>query len=203
MPGSIAPRPGTSSWCRGSRFWPESSSARGSTSTRYRPSRRRKTSAALLTVSGHGLGRAEGAGGLDRRAEVEALVLGLLDQHHGLERVDVVDALLVALGRDLGLVRPVVELHLRDAGDLTDLPQVELDLVEVLGEVDRLEEICCLVVGHAALLGRGFHFESYSDLLPVMEEVRAEPTRSYQILQWGQAPARRAARQARRSAPRA
>src|SRR5215468_11972322 len=155
MPGSIAPRPGTSSWCRGSRFWPESSSARGSTSTRYRPSRRRKTSAALLTVSGHGLGRTEGAGGLDRRAEVEPLVLGLLDQHHGLERVHVVDPLLLALGRDLGLVRPVVELHLRDAGNRTDLAEVQLDLVEVLSEVDRLEELDVLGVRHADFLCPG------------------------------------------------
>src|SRR5215831_18940716 len=152
MPGSIAPRPGTSSWCRGSRFWPESSSARGSTSTRYRPSRWRKTSAALLTVSGHGLGRAEGAGGLDRRAEVETLVLGLLDQHHGLERVHVVDPLLLALGRDLRLVRPVVELHLGDACDLAHLAEVELDLVEVGRDIDRLQKVRCLVV-HRCLRG--------------------------------------------------
>ena len=49
--------------------------------------------------------------------------------------------LLLALRRDLRLVRPVVELHLRDARDLADLAQVELDLVEVLGEVDRFEQI--------------------------------------------------------------
>ena len=61
---------------------------------------------------------------------------------------DVVDPLLLALGRDLRLVRPVVELHLRDAGDPADLAEVELDLVEMLGEVDRLEDVDLLVVSH-------------------------------------------------------
>ena len=79
------------------------------------------------------------ARGLDRRAEAHSLVLALLDQQHRLDRVDVVDPLLLALGRDLRLVRPVVELHLRDAGEAANLAQVELDLVEVLGHVDRLE----------------------------------------------------------------
>ena len=78
---------------------------------------------------------------LDCRTEVEALVLRLLDQHHGLERVDVVDALLLALGRDLRLVRPVVELHLGDAGDLADLAQVELHLVEVVCQVYGLKKV--------------------------------------------------------------
>src|SRR5262249_44225112 len=95
-----------------------------------------------------GFGFPEAPGRVDRRAEVEALVLGLLDQHHGLERVDVVDPLLLALGRNLGLVLPVVQLHLRDPGDLADLTQVELNLVEVLGEVDRLKELNVLAVGH-------------------------------------------------------
>src|SRR5919201_604366 len=75
-----------------------------------------------------------------RSAEAQALVLRLLDQHDRLERVDVVDPLLLALRRNLRLVRPVIELHLRDTGDLADLPQVELDLVQMLDEVDRLEE---------------------------------------------------------------
>src|SRR5205085_1301783 len=85
-----------------------------------------------------GMDFAEAAGRVDRRAEVETLVFRLLDEHDRLERVDVVDALLLALRRNLGLVRPVVELHLRDPGDLADLAEVELDLVQVLGEVDRL-----------------------------------------------------------------
>ena len=75
---------------------------------------------------------------LDRSSEVQALVLRLLDQHHGLDRVHVVDPLFPALRRDLGLVRPVVELHLRDARDLANLTEVELDLVEVLRQIDRL-----------------------------------------------------------------
>src|SRR5437588_7885500 len=78
---------------------------------------------------------------VDRSAEVEPLVLGLLDQHDRFEGLDVVDALLLALGRNLGLVRPVIELHLRDARDLAHLPEVELDLAEMLSEVDRLEKI--------------------------------------------------------------
>src|SRR5439155_24450473 len=84
---------------------------------------------------------AEAPGSVDRGAEVQALVLGLLDQHHRLERLDVVDPLLLALGGDLRLVRPVVELHLRDAGDLAHLAEVELDLVQMLREIDRLEKI--------------------------------------------------------------
>src|SRR5204862_663747 len=89
----------------------------------------------------HDLLLAETPRSVDPRAEVQALVLRLLDQHHGLERLDVVDALLLALSRDLGLVRPVIELHLRDARDLAHLAEVELDLAEMLSEVDRLEEI--------------------------------------------------------------
>src|SRR6185312_11188461 len=58
---------------------------------------------------------AEPAGSLDRCGEVQPLVLRLLDEHHGLDGVDPVDPLLPALRRDLRLVRPVVELHLRDA----------------------------------------------------------------------------------------
>src|SRR5213082_3783891 len=91
----------------------------------------------------------------DRRAEVQALVLRLLDQHHGLEGVDVVDPLLPALGGDLRLVRPVVELHLRDAGDLADLTQVELDLVEVLREIDGFEKIDLPAYRHYALTASG------------------------------------------------
>src|SRR5213082_1385015 len=94
-----------------------------------------------LRADDFGVRFAEAAGGLDRRAEVQTLVLRLLDQHHGLERVDVVDALLLALGRDLGLVRPIVELHLRDPGDLADLAEVQLDLVEVLSQIYWLEKI--------------------------------------------------------------
>ena len=66
---------------------------------------------------------AEAAGRVDRGAEVQALVLRLLDQHHGLDRVHVVDPLLLALGRDLRLVRPVVELHLRDAARRQTCPR--------------------------------------------------------------------------------
>src|SRR5207249_7705395 len=71
---------------------------------------------------------AETASGVDRGAEVEALVLRLLDEHDRLERLDVVDPLLLALRRDLRLVRPVIELHLGDACDLADLAEIELDL---------------------------------------------------------------------------
>ena len=84
---------------------------------------------------------AEPASSVDRRAEVQALVLRLLDQHHGLDRVDVVDPLLPPLGRDLGLVRPVVELHLRDPRDLAHLAEVELELVQMLGEVYRFQKV--------------------------------------------------------------
>src|SRR4051794_10104574 len=79
--------------------------------------------------------------GLDGGTKVQALVLGLLDEHHGLEGVHVVDALLLTLGRDLGLVGPVVELHLRDPGDLAHLAEIELDFLEVLGEVHRLQKV--------------------------------------------------------------
>src|ERR1044072_6750974 len=140
MRGSTAASRGISSWCRGCRCWLASSSAPGSMSTRCRPTRRPRTYG-LLAVRGRGLGGAERTGGFDGRAEVQALVLGLLDQHHGLERVHVVDPLLLALGRDLGLVRPVIELHLRDAGDLADLAEVQLDLVEVGRNVDRFEKM--------------------------------------------------------------
>src|SRR5262249_9519246 len=70
------------------------------------------------------------------------------------EGVHVVDALLPSLGRDLRFVRPAVELHLRDAGDLTDLAQIELDLVEVLREVDRLEQVYMSRHRHGASLLR-------------------------------------------------
>ena len=96
-----------------------------------------------------GLQLTEAARRVDRRAEVQALVLRLLDQHHGLDGVHVVDPLLLALRRDLRLVRPVVELHLRDAGDRAHLAEVELDLVEMLGQVDRLEQVDVLGVRHA------------------------------------------------------
>src|SRR5207302_1502106 len=78
---------------------------------------------------------------VDRRSEVQPLVLRLLDQHYGLERVDVVDALLLALRRDLGLVGPVVELHLRNSRDLANLAEIELELVEVRREIDRFEKV--------------------------------------------------------------
>src|SRR4051812_39042329 len=78
---------------------------------------------------------------LDRGAEVQAFVLCLLDQHHSLEGVDVVDPLLLALRRDLRLVRPVVELHLRNPGDRAALAEVQLDLVEVVHQIDGFEKI--------------------------------------------------------------
>src|SRR5712691_2446038 len=84
---------------------------------------------------------AEATGGFDRRAQVEALVLRLLDQHDRLERIDVVDALFLALGGNLRLVRPVIELHLGDACDLTDLAEIELHLAQVLSEINRLEKV--------------------------------------------------------------
>src|SRR6266536_4490441 len=68
---------------------------------------------------------AEPAGRVDRGAEIQTLVLGLLDQHDRLEGIDVVDPLFFALGGDLCLVRPVVELHLRNARDLADLTEIE------------------------------------------------------------------------------
>src|SRR4029079_10798268 len=58
-----------------------------------------------------------------------------------LDRINVVDPLLLALRRDLGLVRPVVELHLRDACDLSDLTQIELDLLQVLGQIYRFKQV--------------------------------------------------------------
>src|SRR5437870_13251441 len=67
------------------------------------------------------------------------------------EGVDVVDPLLPALGGDLRLVRPVVELHLRDPGDLADLPEVELDLVEMLCQIDGFEKIDLPAACHCAL----------------------------------------------------
>ena len=85
---------------------------------------------------------AEAAGGVDRGAEVHALVLGLLDQHHGLDRVHVVDPLLLALRRDLRLVRPVVELHLRDAREATHLAEIQLDLVEMLARSTAPASTC-------------------------------------------------------------
>src|SRR5439155_26459880 len=81
---------------------------------------------------------AEAARSLDRRPEVQPLVLGLFDQHHGLDRVHVVDPLFATLRGNLSLVRPVVELHLRDACDLANLTQVELDLVQMLRKIDWL-----------------------------------------------------------------
>ena len=126
------------------------------------------------------VGGAEAAGGLDRGAQVQALVLGLLDQHDGLERLDVVDPLLLALRRDLRLVRPVVELHLRDAGDLADLAQIELDLVEMLREVDWLENVDLCVVSHADPSIDVYDDPSgstYTRFSAVWEEIRAENVR--------------------------
>src|SRR5581483_5345011 len=88
---------------------------------------------------------------VNRRAEIETLVLRLLDQHHRLEGLDVVDPLLLPLGRNLGLVRPVVELHLRDHGDLTDLSEIELDLVKMLRQIDGFEKIDLPADCHSAL----------------------------------------------------
>src|SRR5262249_19724249 len=78
---------------------------------------------------------------LDGRAEVEPLVLRLLDEHHRLEGIDVVDSLLLALRRDLRLVRPVVELHLRYSGDLAHLAEIELHLVQMIRQVYRLKKV--------------------------------------------------------------
>ena len=64
---------------------------------------------------------AEPSCGVDRGAEIEALVLCLLDQHHGLDCAHVVDPLLLAFRWNLGLVRPVIKLHLGDARDRADL----------------------------------------------------------------------------------
>src|SRR3954454_18197901 len=111
---------------------------------------------------------AEAAGGLDRRAEGQTLVLRLLDQHHGLERVDVVDALLLALGRNLRLVRPVVELHLRDPCDLADLAEVELHLREVVCEIYRFKQV------H---LSADRHIDTFSPVgsNPLRSSYRAQP----------------------------
>src|SRR2546421_5337435 len=84
---------------------------------------------------------AEAACGFDRRAQVQSLVLRLLDQHDRLERVDVVDALLLTLCRDLRLVRPVVQLHLRNPCDLADLPEIKLHLRQMIGEIYRFKEV--------------------------------------------------------------
>src|SRR5205823_2151699 len=130
-----------------SRFASNSSTRRVPSPAR-RTGRNRQPAGAEALARNFGAGFSESPGSVDRRAEIETLVLGLLDQHHGLERVDVVDPLLLALGRDLRLVRPVVELHLRDAGDLAHLTEVELNLVEMLGEVDGLEEFHVLAVRH-------------------------------------------------------
>src|SRR5207244_1815580 len=126
--------------------------------TRSDPARARASLRRLAAATCESLGQlllAEVPRRVDRRAEVQALVLRLLDQHHGLEGVDVVDPLLLALGGDLRLVRPVVELHLRDAGDLADLTQVELDLVEVLREIDGFEKIDLPTYRHYALTASG------------------------------------------------
>src|SRR5438034_1572170 len=128
------------------------------------------------------LGGLKAPGGADRGPEIEALVFRLLDQHHGLERIDVVDALLLALRRDLGLVGPVVELHLRDPRDLTDLAQVELDLPEVLGQIDRLEEIDLSARGHRCPfcdgLPRSPLVRRYTALIP-HREGRTQKSRSF------------------------
>src|SRR5207253_2509609 len=68
---------------------------------------------------------------------------------------------LLAFGRDLGLVRPVVELHLRDPGDLADLPEVELDLVEMLCQIDGFEKIDLPAACHSALAASLTPPESY------------------------------------------
>src|SRR5581483_1737311 len=94
---------------------------------------------------------------VDRRSEVETLVLRLLDQHHRLERVHVVDPLLLALRRNLRLVRPVVELHLRDSRNPADLAQVQLDLVEMFREIDWLQQLDLPRVGHASTPSGLYH----------------------------------------------
>src|SRR5579862_647219 len=137
MPGSTTGRIGTSSCYPGRRGWQGSSSAPASGSTPFRPSTRPRSCALRRRLAEVLL--AETPRRVDRGAEVQALVLGLLDQHHGLDRIHVVDALLLALGRNLRLVRPVVELHLRDAGDAAHLTEIKLDLVQVLGEIDRIQ----------------------------------------------------------------
>src|SRR2546430_422719 len=167
--GSTTAATGTSSSYPACRCLPASRSAQRSTSTRCRPrTRRTRYAKPLLAVQSRRLRRPKGPSRLDCRAEVQALVLGLLDQHHGLERVHVVDALLLPLGGNLGLVGPVIQLHLRDPRDLADLAQVELDLVEMLGNVDRLQEFSRLVVHHGLPPARNVAcVESYTGLVPV------------------------------------
>src|SRR2546421_2175332 len=167
--GSTTAATGTSSSYPACRCLPASRSAQRSTSTRSRPRTRRTRSAKpLLAVRSGRLRRPKRPSRLDCRTEVQALVLGLLDQHHGLERVHVVDALFLTLGRNLGLVGPVVQLHLRDPRDLADLAQVELDLVEMGGNVDRLQEIGRLFVHHRLPpAGNVASVESYTRLVPV------------------------------------
>src|SRR5918912_600759 len=144
-------------------------------------------------------------GGLDRRAEVQALVLRLLDQHDGLERADVVDALLLARRRDLGLIRPVVELHLRDPGDLAHLAEIELDLLEMLGEIDRLQKVDVSADCHRVLESSRVtvtpRLESYKGSTCAWEGHSAEisPFRGI-ILRRGRRASRRARRPTRRRA---
>src|SRR5205809_7310664 len=140
--GSTTAATGTSGSSPACRCLPASRSAQRSTSTRCRPrTRRTRYAKPLLTVRSGRLRRPKRPSRLDCRAEVQALVLGLLDQHHGLERVHVVDALLLSLGGDLGLVRPVVQLHLRDPSHLAHLAEVELDLVQMIDQVYRFQEV--------------------------------------------------------------
>src|SRR5436305_2420925 len=130
-----------------------------------------------LRADDFGVRFAEAAGGLDRRPEVQTLVLRLLDQHHGLERVDVVDALLLALGRNLGLVRPVVELHLGDPCDLADLAEVELHLREVVCEIYRFKQVHLSADRHIdtfSPVGSNPLRSSYRAQPPVCEEASAE-----------------------------
>jgi len=54
----------------------------------------------------------------------------LLDQHDRPQRFDVVEPLLVPLRGNTRLVRPVVELHLRDPRRPADLTDRELDRLE-------------------------------------------------------------------------
>src|SRR5207344_676632 len=62
-------------------------------------------------------------------------------------------ALLPPFGRDVRLVRPVVELHLRDSRDLADLAEIELELVQMLGDIVRFEELGSLAVDNSTSLG--------------------------------------------------
>ena len=65
---------------------------------------------------------------LDRRLRERPLSLPCLISITVSTRVEVVEPLLLALRGDARLRRPVVELHLRDAGDLADLAEGELEL---------------------------------------------------------------------------